>query len=166
MSETTSQQLIHSVEAAFRSSGWQFRQVDGKDVIECEFEAHNAKVPLHVQTFSPGLVSVVSRLSFTISPESRAAVSEALMRTNLLLNLGNFETDYDSGEVFFRVTNVFPDGVAQPTMITSLVHNALVEMDRITPYLSELEKQPGQNVATLLSREDLMPAVGGDEGAG
>ncbi len=155
------QPLIQQAEAAFRAAGWQFRPVEGKAVLESEFEAHNAKVPMHVQAFDEiGVLSVVARLSFAVSPPARPAVFEALMRTNLTLNIGNFEADAEGGAVFFRVANVFPGAAAEPSAIASLVRTAVVEMDRITPFLAELERQPAQPVAALLAREDLLPAVG------
>ena len=152
--------LIEQVEAAFQSAGWQFRRVGDQQVVESEFEAHHAKVPLHVQAFDePGILSVVARLSFAISPASRTRSFEAMMRTNLTLTIGNFESEPDSGEVFFRATNVFPEGKASPSVIASLVRTAVVEMDRITPFLAELERDPGQDVTALLAREDLLPQI-------
>jgi len=152
--------LIEQTADAFRSAGWQFRPVEGQPVIECEFEAHHAKVPLHVQAFDElGALSVVGRLSFDVEPAALAAACEALMRTNLALSIGNFEMNPDSGEVFFRATNVFPGGAGEPSIIASLVRSAVVEIDRITPFLGELNRQPQQSVPALLAREDLLPQV-------
>jgi len=159
--DAATQTLIEHVETAFRAAGWQFRRVEDQPVVESEFEAHHAKVPLHVQAFDElGIISVVARLSFNVSPAAKVSVSEALMRTNLSLNIGNFETDPDSGEVFFRATNVFPRGECEPSVIASLVRTAVVEMDRLTPFLAELERQPIQPIAALLAREDLLPTIG------
>ena len=82
---------------------------------------------------------------------------DALMRTNITLNLGNFEANPVSGEVYFRITNVFPDYNFNPDIVTSLVRVAIVEMDRVTPFLSELNKNPNQPIAQLLERKDLLP---------
>ena len=153
--------LIEQVAVAFEAAGWQCRRVEGQAVIESEFEAHHTKVPLHVQAFDePGIVSVVSRLSFAVSPAAKVSALEAITRTNLTLSIGNFEADPDSGEVYFRAANVFPGGTAEPSVIASLVRTAVVEMDRITPFLAELERQPIQPIAALLAREDLLPEVG------
>lgn len=159
--------LIDKVAAAFDAAGWQYRRVEGQPVVESEFEAHHAKVPLHVQAFDdPGIVSVVARLSFALSPAAMLPALEAISRTNLTLNIGNFEADPDSGEVYFRATNVFPGGAAEAPIVASLVRTAVVEMDRFTPYLSELEREPMQPVPALLAREDLLPEVGAPAPAG
>ena len=84
------------------------------------------------------------------------------MRTNQQLTLGNFEMDWDGGEVFFRVTNVFPVHRGDESILAALVHAAIGEMDRMTPFLGELCRTPkGEllllNVSELLARQDLLP---------
>ena len=155
---TTEQDLYIKIKEAFNSASWEFREIPDKKVIEAEFEAHHAKVPLHAQSFEELMaISVVSSLSFSILPKSMRSALDALMRTNITLNLGNFEANPVSGEVYFRITNVFPDYNFNPDIVTSLVRVAIVEMDRITPILSELNKNPNQPIAQLLERKDLLP---------
>ena len=155
---TTEQDLYIKIKEAFNSASWEFREIPDKKVIEAEFEAHHAKVPLHAQSFEELMaISVVSSLSFSILPKSMRSALDALMRTNITLNLGNFEANPVSGEVYFRITNVFPDYNFNPDIVTSLVRVAIVEMDRVTPFLSELNKNPNQPIAQLLERKDLLP---------
>ena len=157
------QTLIRQIEATFDSTGWQYRKVEQQPVIECEFEAYNAKVAMHIQAFEElSTASIMAQLSFRIPPASRLPVWDALMRTNLTLNVGNFEANIETGEVFFRISNVFAEGCVDDGIITSLVRTAIVEMDRITPFLAELNRQPQQPVDTLLAREDLLPPVSGE----
>ncbi|MCP4848788.1 MAG: YbjN domain-containing protein [Verrucomicrobiaceae bacterium] len=158
---TVKQTLISQIEAAFDAAGWQYRKVEQQPVIECEFEAYNAKVAMHLQAFEElSTASVMAQLSFRIPPASRLPVWDALMRTNLTLNVGNFEANIETGEVFFRISNVFAKGLVDDEIITSLVRTAIVEMDRITPFLAELNRQPQQPIDALLAREDLLPPIG------
>ena len=155
--------LLIKVKESFDSAKWQFREVPEKKVIESEFEAHHAKVPLHVQAFEElGAISVVSRLSFTVNSAAQASIHDALMRTNITLNIGNFETNPENGEVYFRITNVFSDGQCDAGVITSLVRTAIVEMDRITPYLAEIIRDPNQSISHLLARKVLLPEIKSD----
>jgi len=155
--------LLIKVKESFDSAKWQFREVPEKKVIESEFEAHHAKIPLHVQAFEElGAVSVVSRLSFTVDPAAQASIHDALMRTNIALTIGNFEANPENGEVYFRITNVFSDGQRDVEIITSLVRTAIVEMDRITPYLAEIMRDPNQSISNLLARKDLLPEIKSD----
>ena len=159
--------LLIKVKESFDSAKWQFREIPEKKVIESEFEAHHAKIPLHVQAFEElGAVSVVSRLSFTVDPAAQASIHDALMRTNIALTIGNFEANPENGEVYFRITNVFSDGQRDVEIITSLVRTAIVEMDRITPYLAEIMRDPNQSISNLLARKDLLPEIKPDFDSG
>lgn len=163
--------LHASVLRAFKSMGWAYHPVPDQEVIEAAFEAHHAKVPLHVQSFEGAdMLSVVATASFPCPPTHRAAVSELLMRTNKDLTLGNFELEWDRGQVMFRVTNVFPSHRYDEKIIAGLVHNAVAEMDRLTPFLAEVCKTPpGElmllRIPDLLKREDLLPPVPEESGA-
>lgn len=157
---------LHSaVLNVFKAAGWAYRRIEGMEVIEADFEAHHAKVPLHAQSFGEsGVLSVVANASFPVPRSHFTAVAELLMRTNKELNLGNFEMDWDSGGVMFRVTNVFPPNRFDEKIITSLVHSAVAEMDRLTPFLAEICRAPKGGllllrVGELMRREDLLPPI-------
>ena len=151
--------------SAFKEMGWHYREIAGQFVIEADFEAHHTKIPLHVQVFGETqIVSVVSTATLTVPATHRLAACELLMRVNRELNLGNFEMDWDSGTVLFRITNVFPPHRHDARILASLVHSAIAEMDRLTPYLGEVVRTPkGElillKVPDLLQREDLLPPV-------
>ena len=160
---TAEQDLYIKIKEAFNSVNWEFREIENKKVLEAEFEAHHTKVPLHAQAFEELMaISIVSRLSFSILPKSMRSALDALMRTNITLNIGNFEANPVNGDVYFRITNVFPDHDFSPDIITSLVRVAIVEMDRVTPFLAEINKTPNQPIAQLLERKDLLPEFEND----
>lgn len=150
---------------AFRNRGWHYREVPGRpqEVVESDFEAHHAKVPVHVQLFAEAhMASVVSRASFPFPATHRAKVAELLMRTNEQLTLGNLEMAWDEGVVMFRVTNVFPPNRYDEAILAAMVHAAVAEMDRLTPFLGEVCQTPkGEllllSISNLMAREDLLP---------
>lgn len=150
---------------AFKSMGWQYRVVPDVEVVECWFEAHHAKVLLHAQTHAEAnLVSVVSNASFTVPKTHLKAVAELLMRSNKELNLGNLEVDWETGQVMFRVANLFSPHRHDERIIASMVHTAVAEMDRLTPFLAEVCRLgTGEllllDIPELLAREDLLPAI-------
>jgi hypothetical protein len=157
--------LHATVMEAFKSMGWQYRVVAGQEVIECAFEAHHTKVLLHAQSHpSAGVVTIVATSSLHAQHSHLRAVSELIMRTNKQLNVGAFEFDWDSGQVLFRVSNVFAEGTANARIIAGLAHSAVAEMDRLTPFLSELLRVstlelPVFSISELLARQDLLPRL-------
>ena len=149
--------------STFKEMGWHYREVPAQEVIESDFEAHHTKIPLHMQIFGEThIASVVALSSLQVPSTHRLAVSELIMRTNKELNLGNFELEWDSGQVMFRISNVFPPNRHDQRILASMVHSAVAETDRLTPYLGEIIRTPkGEllllKVADLMKREDLLP---------
>ena len=148
---------------AFKSHGWAYREVPEMNVVEASFEAYHGKVPLHVQSFGEmHIVSVVANASITVPASHKTRAAELLMRANKDLNIGAFEMEWDAGVVMFRQANVFPKHRYDEDLLASLVHNAIAEMDRMTPFLGELCKTTGAmlpllDLTQLLKREDLLP---------
>ncbi len=154
---------------AFKSMGWEYQAVPGAEVVETWFEAHHTKVLVHAQTHAEaGIVSVVANTSFPVPETHRVAACELLMRTNKELNLGNFEIDWDGGQVMFRVSNIFTPHRHDERIIASLVHAAVAETDRLTPFLAEVCRTPQDalpmlDIPALMRRQDLLPDVAAPE---
>lgn len=158
--------LFQTVLSVFTEAGWAYQRVGDREVIRCGFEAHHARVDLHVQVFaSLGAVSVVVESNrHDADPMRRERLAELAMRVNQTLTVGNFELDWDAGRLFFRVTNLFPTAVGEPGMIRALVQTAVLEMDRVSPVEAILFRSQGPALAALdlpelLDREDLMPPI-------
>ncbi|MCW0220515.1 MAG: YbjN domain-containing protein [Prosthecobacter sp.] len=155
--------LYASTLTTFKNQGWHYREVPGMEVIESDFEAHHTKVPLHVQIYGEAhIASVVATASIQVPATHRLQTAELLMRTNKELNLGNFELDWDSGAVMFRISNIFPPHRYDERILASLVHSTIAEMDRLTPFLGEVCNTPkGElillRVRDLMKREELLP---------
>lgn len=160
-------QLFTTVKKSFDEAGWAFTSVAGREVIRAGFEAHHARVELHLQVFDElAAVSVVSESPRrTENPLQRERLAELAMRVNRALTVGSFEIDWDEGRLAFRVTNLFPKPEGDQSIIRGLVHTAVGEMDRIAPIEAIILKSQGTELAgldlrRLLEREDLLPEVG------
>ncbi|MEM0967734.1 MAG: hypothetical protein AAGJ31_00160, partial [Verrucomicrobiota bacterium] len=135
-------------------------------VVEAGFEAHHARIPLHVQAFPEiNAISVVSRSdSAATDPDHRTKTAELLMRANQRLTLGAFELLWDEGETLFRVTNFFPAEARIPSVLTAMVEIAVVEMDRILPLLHHVQEASGLslvslNISAMLDSPEFLPEV-------
>jgi hypothetical protein len=155
--------LHAAVLTAFKKQDWAYREVAEQEVVESSFEAHHGKVFLHVQSFAEAeCVVVVANASLTVPATHRLRVSELIMRVNKELNLGAFEMEWDAGQVMFRQGNIFPANRSDEKIIAGLVHNAVSEVDRFTPYLGEICRTSREmltllDVRELLAREELLP---------
>ena len=97
-----------------------------------------------------------------------APVLELLARANKQLTLGGFEYDLDRAYLVFRTTNLFEREKYDSDIISSMVHCAIAELDRITPYVAIVRDTPKDllgdlDLIRLLMREDIIPPVPGDD---
>jgi hypothetical protein len=160
---------ILSVEETFGQNGWHCELVEGREVLRAGFDAHHTRVDLIAQAF-PALNALVvvseSRLSFDDS--HLAAMLELLARANKQLTLGGFEYDMDREFLVFRITNLFEREKYDSDIISSMVHCAIAELDRLTPYAAIVRDTPSDllddlDLARLLLRQDIIPPVPGEE---
>ncbi len=157
--------VFSGIQAAFTRMNWQSRRVEEREILEADFEVHHTKVRIHVQAFPElNALSVVATASHQVPDSRMGIIGEMLMRTNLELTIGAFEMNYDDGSVLFRATNIFPPNRVDDRIIASLVHSALAEMDRLTPFLTLVLRMHPEELAKLnlklfLQREDLLPPV-------
>ncbi|MDF1853752.1 MAG: hypothetical protein P1U85_23175 [Verrucomicrobiales bacterium] len=159
-----SSELFSTAKTAFEDAGWNFQQVEGREVLRAGFEAHHTRVDLHLQVFPPirAVTVVAESTRSTDDPLQRDRLSELAMRVNEQLTVGNFEILWDSGRLVFRVTNLFPTPQGDASLIQGLVQNVVQEMDRIAPldaiiHLADGPELAGLDIGVLLEREDLLP---------
>jgi hypothetical protein len=160
---------ILSVEEAFGKQGWHCEIVEGRDVIRAGFDAHHTRVDLIAQAFPQlNALVVVSESPMPLDDDHRPVVLELLARANKQLTLGGFEYDMDREFLVFRTTNLFEREKYDADIISSMVHCAIAELDRITPYVAIVRDTHADllddlDLIRLLMREDVIPPVPGDE---
>ncbi|BDS06542.1 hypothetical protein NT6N_15820 [Oceaniferula spumae] len=160
---------IQSVMDAFGKQSWQFEHLEGKDVIRTAFEAYHTQVHLHAQAFPQlNALSIVGETPLDLDDENEIVVLELLARANKKITLGSLEYDLDRAQLMFRITNLFERDKFDADIISSMVHAAIAEVDRITPYAAIVQQTPADllddlSVERLLMREDLIPPVPEDD---
>lgn len=160
---------ILSVEEAFGQNGWHCELIEGRDVLRAGFDAHHTRVDLIAQAYPQlNALSVVSESRLAVEGPHLHAVLELLARANKQLTLGGFEYDLDREFLVFRQTNLFEREKYDADIISSMVHCAVAELDRITPYAAVVKATRADllddlDLGRLLMREDLIPPVPGDE---
>ena len=160
---------ILTVEETFGTNGWHCELVEGHDVLRASFEAHHTRVDLIAQAYPQlNALSVVTESPMPLDEDHLHAVLELLARANKPLTLGGFEYDIDRDMLVFRITNLFERERFDSDIISSMVHCAIAELDRIIPYAAIVRNTPSDLLADLdlerlLMREDVIPPVPGSE---
>lgn len=160
---------ILSVEETFGQNGWHCELVEGRDVLRAGFDAHHTRVDMIVQAYPQlNALTVVSESKMPLDKVHLPIVLELLARANKQLTLGGFEYDLDREFLVFRITNLFEREKFDSDIISSMVHCAIAELDRLTPYAAIVRDTPHDllddlDLPRLLMREDIIPPVPGDE---
>jgi hypothetical protein len=156
---------LQSILDAFGKQGWQAEQVEGREVVQTAFESHHTSLHLHAQVFPElNALAIVAETPFALPTTHKGTACELLLRANKQLTLGGFEYDFDRGQLVFRLTNIFERERFDADIISSLVHCAIAELDRMVPLVSTLNRTAPALLADLslpllLEREDLLPPV-------
>lgn len=160
---------IQSVEDIFGRNGWHCELVEGRDVLRAGFEAHHTRVDLTAQAYPQlNALAIVSESPIALDDDHLPYGLELLARANKQLTLGGFEYDIDRQRVVFRITNLFERERFDADIITTMVHCAIAEIDRIAPYVMIVQRTANDllddlDLERLLMREDIIPPVPGDE---
>lgn len=165
---STSRQF-QSVLETFGQNGWHAEPIEGKDVLQCMFDAYHTRVHVLAQVFTQlNAIVIVGEHRIGISEDRYDMLFELIMRSNKSLTLGSFEFDVDRSTLVFKISNIFDREVFDKDAISTMVHAAVAEVDRLSPYVTILattaqDLLPDLNIERLLLREDVIPPVPGQE---
>ena len=160
---------FESVREAFGDQGWHAEQIEDREVLQCMFDAYHTRVHVLAQTFTQLNALVIVGESQIDMPDDRFdMLFELLMRASKALTIGSFEFDFDRSVLVFKVSNLFDRELFDKDAISSMVHAAVAEIDRITPYVNILgttaqDLLPDLNITRLLLRQDVLPKFEGEE---
>jgi hypothetical protein len=114
--------------------GWHPQAIDDNYVYRAYFVGHNGEVTCFAQI----RVDLEQFIFYVVMPvrapaQMRLAVAEYLTRANYGLRIGNFEMDFDDGEVRYKSSVDF-EGVELTTgLIRNVMYPAVQTMDRYLP---------------------------------
>lgn len=156
---------FESIADAFGAQGWHSETIPNRNVVQARFEGYHTSVHVQAQAFIElKAISIVGEAPCPMPRTHFTALFELLMHTNKQLTIGSFEFDIDRNLLVFRVSNIFDRERYDAEIIVSLVHSAIAEVDRLTPYIGVLRNTSAEllkdlSIERLLMREDLIPPV-------
>ncbi len=137
----------------FTEDDWPFSQVEGKTILRTAFQGKNGDW----NCFAQAMDDQSRFLFYSVSPtnipeEKRAAVAEYLTRANYGLIIGNFEMDYNDGEVRYKTSIDVEGDRLTLALIKQAVYANVFTFDRYLPGLEAVisgEKTPLEAVMEI-----------------
>ncbi len=115
----------------FQRNKWGFQADEIHLMLHSSFRVSNGTIRCGVAVdASDDLVQVVGVLPFFATPERRLAVGELCVRLSSNLKAGRFDLNYETGEVRFHASNLYPKGELKEEVINRLIWVTLATLDR------------------------------------
>lgn len=118
---------------------WPFAPLPGEPVIRTDYRGHNGQWICYARVMeAERRVVFYSVHPEPVAPAARAAAAEYLTRVNYGLSAGNFEMDFDDGEVRFRTALDLGEVEPPAELFRPLLLSNIRAMDEHLPALSRL----------------------------
>ncbi len=116
--------------------GWYPQQLGDKYIYRSGFEGKHGRVSCFAQI----RIDLEQFLFYVMAPvkaaeAARPAVAEFITRANYGLRIGNFELDYNDGEVRYKSSLDFEGAILTAALIRNAIYPAVQTMDRYMPGL-------------------------------
>jgi len=128
--------LLDVVLRFFQEDQWNFQTIEGKSLIRAGYRGEHGTWICYVRVEEENcLLLFHSSMGLNIPPEYRSAAAEYLTRANLLLPVGNFEMNMDTGDIRCKTSVETPEWELTVAMVRALAYANLRAMDRFFPGL-------------------------------
>ncbi len=128
--------MLETVVGFFQEDGWPVNPIEGQPVVQTGFQGDSGQWTCYAQVRDDAEQFIFYSLCPVNAPEDmRPWVAEYLTRANYGLFLGNFELDFEDGEVRFK-TGIDVEGDELTTaLVRQVVYSNVIMMDRYLPGL-------------------------------
>lgn len=131
--------LFDTVAAFFEEDGWPVTQLQDRAVIQTGFQGESGQWNCYARVREEAEQFIFYSVCPVNAPEDmRPWVAEYLTRANYGLFLGNFEMDFEDGEVRFKTSIDVEGGEITKGLVRQLVYANIVMMDRYLPGLMKV----------------------------
>ena len=131
---STDTPLFNALIEFFKTDDWPFIQLEGRSILSLNFDGKNAKWTCFAQAREKQQQFIFYSVCPVNAPaEKRATLAEFITRANYGLIIGNFELDFEDGEIRYK-TSFDAEGVTlNQTLFKNLVYANVSMMDQYLP---------------------------------
>ena len=133
-SPATDGQFFEEIVNFFEEDGWPFVQIEGEPLLQMVFQGENGKWTCYAKARDDQEQFVFYSVCPVNAPDSkRLAVAEFLTRANSGMIIGNFEMDFEDGEIRYKTSIDVEDDSLSCALIKRLVYANVMMMDAYLP---------------------------------
>ncbi len=133
-SPPTDGQFFEEIVNFFKEDGWPFVQIEGEPLLQMVFQGENGKWTCYAKARDDPEQFVFYSVCPVNTPDSkRLAVAEFLTRANSGMIIGNFEMDFEDGEIRYKTSIDVEGDSLSSALIKRLVYANVMMMDAYLP---------------------------------
>jgi hypothetical protein len=126
--------LFETVTAFLEEDGWSTSRLSHQTALLMEFQGENGRWGCLARVDDRyGQLVFHSLCPVTASAARRPAMAEFLTRANYGMPIGNFELDFDDGEIRFKTSIDLEDVEPDPLLVKHVIYANVIMMDRYLP---------------------------------
>ena len=132
------QRALQAVGAFFTEDGWSFEQMPERPILRLPFQGKGGRWNCYAQvrvTKDVEQVLFYSVLPLNVPEDKRDAIAEFITRANYGMALGNFELDFNDGEVRYKTSVDVTETEITSGLLRPLIYTNVLMMDK---YMSGL----------------------------
>ena len=134
----SSLRALQAVAAFFTEDGWSFEQMPERPILRLPFQGKGGRWNCYAQirvTRDVEQILFYSVLPLNVPADKLSAIAEFITRANYGMALGNFELDFNDGEVRYKTSVDVTDTEITSNLLRPLIYTNVLMMDK---YMSGL----------------------------
>jgi hypothetical protein len=134
----SSLRALQAVAAFFAEDGWSFEQMPERPILRLPFQGKGGRWNCYAQirvTRDVEQILFYSVLPLNVPSDKLSAIAEFITRANYGMALGNFELDFNDGEVRYKTSIDVTDTEITSNLLRPLIYTNVLMMDK---YMSGL----------------------------
>lgn len=126
--------LLEKLTEFFNDEEWEVQVLDARNLLRMGFSGENGHWPCYAQVReAQQQIVIYSICPLRVPAAMRPTVAEFLTRANYGLVIGNFEMDFEDGEVRYKTSLDVEDCELTTELLRHIVYANVTSMDRYLP---------------------------------
>jgi hypothetical protein len=158
ITEITRQPILEAIVNFFKADNWDFIQIEEKPILQIAFSGSSGNWTCYAKAREEEKqITFYSIYPGNVPEEKRQAIAEFIARANYGMIIGNFELNFDNGEIRYKTSIDIKGNVLTPETCKQLVYINVLIMDQYLPGIMSVisgKMSPEDAIAQIEAQSD------------
>ena len=135
----TPQSIFKIVENFLQEDQWPLTKLDNPSILQTVFQGDNGKWSCYAQVREAQRQLIFYSIApINVEENKRLSMAEFITRINYTLSIGNFELDFDDGEIRYRTSLSLEESYLDSGLVKQLIYTNVLIMDKYLPSIMKV----------------------------